>query len=347
MWRAAGVRRNGPQLADAAQTIRRWCGYVLSRQLPDPEGWELQNMLTVASLMVEAATGARGIARRALADRFPANATTHIGGGICDRANVSRSRRDERDVFARKIMAFCVEPRLARAGVSGYRHPPGQAVTLLPARGRRGGCRRLHFGLSAPVRCLAFADAKSHLRPRPVATDRPIVATASRFHRPDRFHSGAKNHEHKRQPIAPPPRAKDTRPPQRGGDGRTAMIEADNLSKFYGDFAASRDVTFTINRGEVAAFLGPNGAGKSTTMKLLTGYLAPSAGTARIAGYNMSTDRLEGAKHLGYLPENGPLYPDMTPRSLLTVLRQGPRHVARADRGAVGQGHRPVQAGHA
>ncbi len=102
-----------------------------------------------------------------------------------------------------------------------------------------------------------------------------------------------------------------------GGDGRKAMIEADNLSKFYGDFAACRDVTFTINRGEVAAFLGPNGAGKSTTMKLLTGYLAPSAGTARIAGYNMSTHRLEGAEHLGYLPENGPLYPDMTPRSLL------------------------------
>jgi ABC-2 type transport system ATP-binding protein len=104
---------------------------------------------------------------------------------------------------------------------------------------------------------------------------------------------------------------------ERGGDGRQAMIEADNLSKFYGDFAATRDVTFTINRGEVAAFLGPNGAGKSTTMKLLTGYLAPSAGTARIAGYNMATDRLEGAKRLGYLPENGPLYPEMTPRSLL------------------------------
>jgi ABC-2 type transport system ATP-binding protein len=101
------------------------------------------------------------------------------------------------------------------------------------------------------------------------------------------------------------------------GSDRAAMIEAVNLSKFYGDFAASRDVTFTINRGEVAAFLGPNGAGKSTTMKLLTGYLAPSAGTARIAGYNMATDRLEGAKHLGYLPENGPLYPDMSPRSLL------------------------------
>ena len=100
------------------------------------------------------------------------------------------------------------------------------------------------------------------------------------------------------------------------------MVEAINLSKFYGDFAASRDVTFTVNRGEVAAFLGPNGAGKSTTMKLLTGYLAPSAGTARIAGYNMSTQRLEGAKHLGYLPENGPLYPDMTPRSLLRFFGQ-------------------------
>lgn len=95
------------------------------------------------------------------------------------------------------------------------------------------------------------------------------------------------------------------------------MIEAINLSKFYGDFAASRDVNFTIRRGEVCAFLGPNGAGKSTTMKLLTGYLAPSTGVAKIAGHNMATDRLKGAAHLGYLPENGPLYPDMTPRTLL------------------------------
>jgi ABC-2 type transport system ATP-binding protein len=95
------------------------------------------------------------------------------------------------------------------------------------------------------------------------------------------------------------------------------MIEAINLSKFYGDFAASRDVNFTIHRGEVAAFLGPNGAGKSTTMKLLTGYLAPSTGIAKIAGFNMATERLQGAARLGYLPENGPLYPDMTPRTLL------------------------------
>jgi ABC-2 type transport system ATP-binding protein len=107
-----------------------------------------------------------------------------------------------------------------------------------------------------------------------------------------------------------------------GKNRAAAMIEADNLSKFYGDFAACRDVTFTIHEGEVAAFLGPNGAGKSTTMKLLTGYLAPSGGTARIAGFNMASERIEGSKRLGYLPENGPLYPDMTPRSLLRFFGQ-------------------------
>jgi ABC-2 type transport system ATP-binding protein len=104
------------------------------------------------------------------------------------------------------------------------------------------------------------------------------------------------------------------------GDSGEPMIEAIGLSKFYGGFAAARDVTFSINKGEVAAFLGPNGAGKSTTMKLLTGYLAPSEGTARIAGHDMSTDRLAGAERLGYLPENGPLYPDMSPRALLNFF---------------------------
>lgn len=96
-----------------------------------------------------------------------------------------------------------------------------------------------------------------------------------------------------------------------------AMIEAEGLSKYYGDFAAIENVTFKVHQGEVVAFLGPNGAGKSTTMKLLTGYLAASSGIARIAGHDMSTDRLAGAARLGYLPENGPLYPDMSPRSLL------------------------------
>lgn len=95
------------------------------------------------------------------------------------------------------------------------------------------------------------------------------------------------------------------------------MIEAIGLSKFYGVFAATREVTFTVRRGEVVAFLGPNGAGKSTTMKMLTGFLSPSEGTARIAGYDMQAERLEGARRLGYLPENGPLYYEMTPRALL------------------------------
>jgi ABC-2 type transport system ATP-binding protein len=99
-----------------------------------------------------------------------------------------------------------------------------------------------------------------------------------------------------------------------------AMIEARGLSKYYGDFAAVRGVTFEVHQGEVVAFLGPNGAGKSTTMKLLTGYLAPTEGVACIAGHDMSTDRLAGSQRLGYLPENGPLYVDMTPRSLLNFF---------------------------
>jgi len=100
------------------------------------------------------------------------------------------------------------------------------------------------------------------------------------------------------------------------------MIEADRLSKYYGVFTACRDVSFDVHQGEVVAFLGPNGAGKSTTMKLLTGYLAPSTGTARIAGHDMSKDRLAGSERLGYLPENGPLYADMTPFSLLSFFAE-------------------------
>lgn len=101
-----------------------------------------------------------------------------------------------------------------------------------------------------------------------------------------------------------------------------AMIEAVGLSKFYGPFAAARDVTFEVNEGELVAFLGPNGAGKSTTMKMLTGYLSPSEGSARIAGHDMSTDRIAGSHHLGYLPENGPLYPEMTPYDMLDFFAE-------------------------
>ncbi len=99
-----------------------------------------------------------------------------------------------------------------------------------------------------------------------------------------------------------------------------AMIEAAGLSKFYGPFAAARDVTFSVPRGQVAAFLGPNGAGKSTTMKMLTGFLAPSEGGAHIGGFDVSTNRLQASRLIGYLPENGPLYNEMTPVSLLKYL---------------------------
>ncbi|MBR5759978.1 MAG: ATP-binding cassette domain-containing protein [Thermoguttaceae bacterium] len=109
------------------------------------------------------------------------------------------------------------------------------------------------------------------------------------------------------------------------------MIHAQHLTKIYGRFIATEDVSFKIARGEVACFLGPNGAGKSTTMKMLTGFLAPTSGSASIAGYDMSKDRVEGAKKLGYLPENGPLYPDMTPESLLAFFAEL-RHIPRKER---------------
>jgi gliding motility-associated transport system ATP-binding protein len=102
--------------------------------------------------------------------------------------------------------------------------------------------------------------------------------------------------------------------------GSRAMIEAIGLSKFYGPFAATRNVSFEVPKGQVAAFLGPNGAGKSTTMKLLTGFLAPSEGHARIGGYEVSENRLEASRLIGYLPENGPLYLEMTPQALLSYF---------------------------
>lgn len=100
------------------------------------------------------------------------------------------------------------------------------------------------------------------------------------------------------------------------------MIEAAGLTKEYGSFIAIKDVTFTVRAGEVVAFLGPNGAGKSTTMKVLTGYLTPTQGSAKIAGINVLEDRIGAAKRLGYLPENGPLYPEMTPRELLAFFAE-------------------------
>ncbi|HLF93148.1 MAG TPA: ATP-binding cassette domain-containing protein, partial [Planctomycetota bacterium] len=95
------------------------------------------------------------------------------------------------------------------------------------------------------------------------------------------------------------------------------MIEARGLTKLYGEAVALSDVSFSIPAGQIVAFLGPNGAGKTTTMKILTGFLAPTEGSATIAGFDVATQRLQAAERLGYLPENGPLYHDMTPLGLL------------------------------
>ena len=112
------------------------------------------------------------------------------------------------------------------------------------------------------------------------------------------------------------------------------MIEADGLCKFYGPFAAVSDVSFTVPNRQVCAFLGPNGAGKSTTMKLLTGFLAPTRGNVLIAGLDMQKDRIEASKKIGYLPENGPLYEEMTPKSALAYLgrARGMRSAQKRDR---------------
>ena len=92
----------------------------------------------------------------------------------------------------------------------------------------------------------------------------------------------------------------------------TALIEIERLTKRFGTFTAVDDVSFSVARGEVLGFLGPNGAGKSTTMKMLAGFVTPSAGTARICGHDVQSDSLAARKTLGFLPEGAPTYPEMT-----------------------------------
>ncbi len=90
------------------------------------------------------------------------------------------------------------------------------------------------------------------------------------------------------------------------------MIEVQDLARWYGTTPALRQVSFNVHKGEILGFLGPNGAGKTTTMRILTGYMPPSAGTARVAGYDVFYDSIEVRKRIGYLPETVPLYPEMT-----------------------------------
>ena len=100
------------------------------------------------------------------------------------------------------------------------------------------------------------------------------------------------------------------------------MIEIQELQKSFGDFRAVDGVSFSVQPGEVLGFLGPNGAGKSTTMRMITGFLTPSGGAVKVAGADVGADPIAAKRRIGYLPEGAPLYPDMTPRTLLEFIAE-------------------------
>src|SRR5215212_3630156 len=98
------------------------------------------------------------------------------------------------------------------------------------------------------------------------------------------------------------------------------MIEVEHLTKYYGSSPAVLDINFSVERGEILGFLGPNGAGKTTTMRMITGYLPPTSGTVRVAGFDVTEDSLEVRHHVGYLPETVPLYTDLSPHDYLDYM---------------------------
>jgi ABC-2 type transport system ATP-binding protein len=112
------------------------------------------------------------------------------------------------------------------------------------------------------------------------------------------------------------------------------MIQVDNLTKRYGLVTAIHDVSFNVDKGRIVGFLGPNGAGKSTTMKILSCFMPASGGTARVAGYDVFSQSLEVRRRIGYLPENAPLYPDLSVASYLDFVAEikGVGRVARRGR---------------
>ena len=112
------------------------------------------------------------------------------------------------------------------------------------------------------------------------------------------------------------------------------MIEVSHLTKRFRDRVAVDDLSFTVQKGEVIGFLGPNGAGKSTTMRILTGVIPATAGTAKVAGFDVFDDPLEVKRRIGYLPENPPVYADLTPRAYLAFcagLKKLPRRGVKSE----------------
>jgi len=98
------------------------------------------------------------------------------------------------------------------------------------------------------------------------------------------------------------------------------MLEVRNLTKRYGDYPAVRDISFSAAQGTILGFLGPNGAGKTTTMRILTGFLPATSGTAKVAGFDVFTESAEVRRRIGYLPENPPLYTEMTAEAYLRFV---------------------------
>ncbi len=113
------------------------------------------------------------------------------------------------------------------------------------------------------------------------------------------------------------------------------MIEVQDLTKYYGPQLAVSHLDFQVAAGEIVGFLGPNGAGKTTTLKILAGFLAPSAGTARINGYDCVTDSLAVRRSLGYVPENVAIYPDLTVTQFLRFAARAKGVAAKAETGEV------------
>src|SRR5438309_8779246 len=100
------------------------------------------------------------------------------------------------------------------------------------------------------------------------------------------------------------------------------MIEVSHLVKSYRDLKAVNDVTFKVEKGEIVGFLGPNGAGKTTTMRMITGVLPPTSGSAKVAGFDVFEQPMEVKKRIGYLPETPPVYTDMTVRAYLRFVAE-------------------------
>lgn len=100
------------------------------------------------------------------------------------------------------------------------------------------------------------------------------------------------------------------------------MIEVINLSKMFGKIKAVDNISFTVEKGEILGFLGPNGAGKSTTMRMITGFIPPTSGTAIVGGYDVTEASISAREKIGYLPENAPVYPDMTVSSYLNFCAE-------------------------